>query len=242
MEQHTEVTIICFVKFISEEHQNQFLDGNLFMRDLQYFIDSEEEQGRADNQEGSFVLNEAQLEIGEEKVEGLIRTRITSDFATKMPILCLFTIEDTMFIENKDDSSEWVINFDDGVLEHMKKHFGENVLLIQAKPFIERAKLACREQSIDLIYHFVRYFDYSKDSMDRINFTKDIFNPKIAFAKSEYFQAQNEFRFAFPSEEIDKELEIPNFTLDIGDLRDITTNIHADELLRFKLKFDIAEL
>lgn len=240
-----DFSIMFFVKFIKPEHQEQFLDGELVIRDLNYYIGSEEDQekGMADKNEGSFILNRAVLQIGEEIIpeEDHGQVKISSHYINEMPVLCLFAIKRSMFKEKEVNEKEvkYQLQFENGVLEHMKEHFGEDVLLIGAAPFIERVKNVCTERKVQVIDKFVKYFDFSIDEEERIRLVKDIYNPEIAFVKDEFFESQNEYRFAFPSEKIDENREPKSFLLEIGDIREITKCFKADDLLNLELIFKI---
>lgn len=240
-----DFSIMFFVKFIKPKHQEQFLDGELVIRDLNYYIGSEKEQekGMADKNEGSFLLNRAVLQIGKEIIpeEDHGPVKISSHYINEMPVLCLFAIKRSMFKEKEVNEKEvkYQLQFENGVLEHMKEHFGEDVLLIGAAPFIERIKNSCSKKEISEKDGLVKYFDFSIDEKERYDLVKDIFNPNIAFVKDIFFEPQNEYRFALPSEKIDENREPKSFLLEIGDIRDIAYKFKADELKKLELVFNI---
>lgn len=240
-----DFSIMFFVKFIKTKYQEQFLDGELVIRDLDYFIGSEKEQekGMADKNEGAMVLNSAPIKIGDREIgsHGYEHLSISSDLVKQMPVLCLFAIKRSMFKEKEVNEKEvkYQLQFENGVLEHMKEHFGEDVLLIEAGPFIKRVKNVCLEKEFQVIDRLVKYFDFSVDEEERIRLIKNIFNPEIAFVKDDFFQSQNEYRFAFPSEKIDENREPKSFLLAIGNIRDIAKCFRADDLEIMELVFKI---
>lgn len=234
------------VKFVAKQYEDDFRNGKLYMKNLQYYIDEERRSGLkgiGDVNEGSLVLNEVQGLIKDAETGKLIaefdaeQTTLSSNNLLKSPVLCLYTIDSTIFkITNRTDTSmDLEMNITEEQLKLLTSVFGDNLLFIDGAEFKRRVKKACEQQGLELQHGKVKYKDYSINHVDRIEKMQNIFSTDMVFFKDKHFQYQNEYRFIIKNKIVDD-----HFCLDVGDLSDIITDaIDFKKLFNNEMAFEV---
>lgn len=234
------------VKFVAKKYEDDFRSGKLYMKNLQYYIDEERRSGLkgiGDVNEGSLVLNEVQGLIKDAETGKLIaefdaeKTTLSSNNLLKSPVLCLYTIDSTIFkITNRTDTSmDLEMNITEEQLKLLTSAFGDNLLFINGREFKRRVEKTCEEQGLELCHKKVEYEDYSINHVDRISKMQNIFSEDMVFFKDKHFQYQNEYRFIIKNKFVDD-----HFYLDVGDLSDVIIDeIDFKKLFNNKMVFEL---
>ncbi|MGG0176445.1 hypothetical protein [Gottfriedia acidiceleris] len=233
--------IISFFKFT--KHIDSLVQGNLYMNNLKCYIDMEKEsgvKGVGDLLEASQVYSNVDIrmynnETGELALSGMrgnINFRV--DGIEKTPVYCLFalTSDKLKIVEETEDSYITKMDFSADEIDKMVNEFGESVVLINAKQFIERVMNVFDEKGYGYKLDLVKYDDYSVNSSKRIeSYMKN--NNEIFFWKDKFFENQNEYRVVITNLETDEPI-----TVNIGDISDITEVYNAREVFNgFKIHF-----
>lgn len=204
---------LLFLKFSKNiQHLEKIQAGSLYMNNFQYYIDLEEQSGIAgmgDKTEASLIMHDLDVTISSFESEDIIQqftaesTIQRNKEAVKRPLFCLYTITIDMceIVEIKDDKVKCRVNFSKEQLASMKEEFGENVLIIEGMPFINRVNKSFAEKKYTYAYGFAKYMDYSildekrfKDHQER--------NERMFFYKDKKFAHQKEYRIVILNKEI----------------------------------------
>lgn len=225
--------IIAFFKF--SPFIDSLMEGNLYMNNLQYYIDREKEtgdRGLGDKLEASQVLTEIEFKMYDNKTGELaftgtsesINLRFNGD--EKKPVFCLFALT-SEHLSIKDEDNEFYITemaFSHEEVEKMINEFGDQLLIIDSKEFIERVEKAFNDNGYGYVGAKVNYDDYSINNTKRLDsYIKN--DHEIFFWKDKYFENQNEYRFVITSTDIDEPMVV-----NIGNISDICTPFSAREL------------
>ncbi|TQR21809.1 hypothetical protein [Psychrobacillus vulpis] len=218
--------------------------GNLYMNNLKFYIDQEKEsgiKGVGDKLEASRVYSDMTFkmfdsETGELVAEGLsggINFRLNRD--EKRPVYCMYAVDaEVLEIVREDEDFYYTkFNLPKEEVDNLVNDFGNQMLYINPKPFLERVVPAFEEK-----YSFkaakVNYDDYRINNSKRTNVYTDQESTEIYFWKDEFFKNQNEYRLVLTDVESDTPL-IEN----IGDISDISTEFKIDEFFSDKFELQI---
>ncbi|WP_062235742.1 hypothetical protein [Fictibacillus sp. FJAT-27399] len=237
-----EDSIIAFFKF--SPYIDSLIEGNLYMNNLQHYIDQEKktgDRGQGDKLEASQVFSEIEFKMYDQETGELAFTgtsesmNLRIDGDEKKPVFCIFalTSDNLSMVEETDEFYITEMNFNDEEVEKMINEFGDQLAIIDPKNFIERVEKAFSEKGYGYVMSKVNYDDYTVNNTKRLgSYRKN--NNEIFFWKDKYFENQNEYRFVITSIETDEPI-----TVNIGDISDITTKYSAKELFSGKLQIHL---
>lgn len=205
---------IMFLKFGNNpDRLEQIRKGSLYMNNLKFYIDREEETGEAgsgDRLEALNVINDVEISVYDSQTNELLVTapaenaNLRYDEALTKPVFCLYavTIDMLEIAEVKGDRIFCKLKFSNEELDNIKKEFGEYVLVIMMEPFIERIKSAFEKKQYVFRAKMVEYADYSVNDPERIEKhykgQSDLF-----FYKEKDFAHQKEYRIVILNKDIE---------------------------------------
>lgn len=229
-------TLYGFLKFVSPEFEKDFLDGNLYMKSLQYFIDEEATHGagRGDKYEASWIMKPLSIKIGDVTIEekDIKEVSIRSHEFSNAPVYCMFAIEEKHIQRDSETNLSKVV-IPKQELELIINEFGNNAFYVPAAEFLKRVENACDSQKIHVANGLVAYYDTSLNDAEYTNRVKDIFNVNVAYTKKIEFKHQNEYRFL----KLNQTITPDSYDyLKIGDLRDIATKVEFDHVNKDSIK------
>lgn len=237
--------ISFFLKFIKPEYEEDFIQGRLYMNTLKYFIDEEKKsgiRGVGDALEASAVFSDVKLRFIEPNTDTVVmegsakRINLYSDNRVQSPVFCLYAVDNDVLEFSESDreiiAKPKISKVD---LEKLVSDFGDNMIIVNPAPFVERVLAKCKELKIGCKMQKVKYYNFNTNYGDRIDKYEDLENPDICFIKDEYFKNQNEYRILLKDT-----YSSEAFILDIGDISDITTKFKITDFFsgNFELRFD----
>lgn len=219
---------LYLMKFQDLERLKEIQCGNIYMKNLEYFIkleEKEKEKFRADAGEDRIPLPPGKLKISDIDGDGEIELDVKKGFYSgghlKNPVFCLFSLDYRNII--KSGKAE-VMRFSSRQKIELKK-FGTHALLIDdANEFMNRISVALDSMKYGYRFGFVKYYKKGEeirrfadvaDNSEHIVFTNE-FEP---------FSIQQEYRIFVETEVED------HFRLYIGDISDITHIESIDKVL-----------
>lgn len=204
---------IMFLKFGNNpERLEQIREDSLYMNNLKFYIDKEEETGEAglgDRLEALNVINDVEISIYDNQTNELLVTAPAESASTRYdealtkPVFCLYavTIDMLEVTEVKENRIACKLTFSNEDLAIMKEEFGEYALVIMADPFTERIKSAFEEKQYKFRAKMVEYADYSINNSERMEKHykghSDLF-----FYKDKAFAHQKEYRIVILNKDI----------------------------------------
>ena len=209
---------IPLIKTQDEDKVDFLQKGILYCNKLSFYRNLEKECGDhivGDSFEAMLPIREAIIYFPEkqqcvEVKDTLIPTTWSDDYIFCMTGIKPYLIqENNMPVLNKDINS-----------------FGQKSLLIlNSKEFINRVKVAAKENGYSVQAMFVQYYDDSYDNLEMISSLIQG-TSNIAFWKRKKYSSQSEFRFLFHGNTDKDHLELP-----IGDISDISQKFDCDKLM-----------
>lgn len=201
---------LILIKFMPKEYISSFLDGNLYMNSLQYYIDLENKtgiSGKGDKLEGSIPICEKVISNSNVQIKKTVRY---SAGYQNVPVFCM------MYLEPNPDTLTYMITNKQQYKEMCS--FPKNCVVIHdVKEFNNRFESACGALEYECRHSLVHYMEENKDKDEKVK--KMILGDngyKSVFCKDNKFKLQQEYRFA-----IFENIKTP-YTLNIGDIRDIS--------------------
>ncbi|WCL64278.1 hypothetical protein PNF29_07125 [Bacillus subtilis] len=224
-----------FVKFTKEEYVNDILDGKLYMKNFQHFIDLEKKKkikGQGDKFEAAFVTRATDLrfvDLRTKKVIGVskeaeIIERYTA--ASKIPLFCFtyFRNEDFKILEETDEKITFTLNLNPDEKDVFIKDFGEKAIIFPGN-FLNIVFSSLKKQNIRSVAEPVQYCDFNYlDENRRKLFEKG--STDMFFWKDIFFKTQREIRIVLPEKRIEDSIII-NFE----GIRDQAIVLNTEELL-----------
>ncbi|PRA04838.1 MULTISPECIES: hypothetical protein [unclassified Paenibacillus] len=225
------------LKFGSKQNLESLQKGNLYMKNLKFFIELEGEKqkkGMGDASEGSLVMNDVKLTLKDPQSDEVIlefeakRTSLRNDAILNIPVFCAMHIgeEDLEQVgEEVDGSIATRILFTEQQKEEMVNEFGDYVLVIPVTLFMQRIQDNFNKEGYEYALGPIEYLDHSINQQFRF----DEFNtgdPKLLFHKDRAFEYQKEFRLAILNQAIE-DYFMPN----IGDMTEFTELVKSSDLL-----------
>lgn len=239
-----EKLVISLLKFT--DHIDSLVRGDLYMNNLQYYIDMEREsgiRGRGDKLEASQVYANVDIHVYD-NATGELALSGTSEIMNwildgheKTPVFCLFalTAQNLKIVGENETHYITEIDFPAEEVDKMISEFSEKVVMISPYKFINRVEKAFQEAGYGYKMDKVKYDDYSINSSMRIeSYMKN--DNEIFFWKDKFFENQNEYRIAITSLEADKAI-----TVNIGDISDITNVFNSRDLLSNRFQFHLSK-
>lgn len=232
-----EDTLIFIIKFGKLEHLELLREGKLYCKNLKYYNDLEMITGdrdRGDYLDGKLKINEIKSckfynyetkEFTEIDCKNIVATFEDID---KMPVFCLtgITLKELDSIETDGNNIiKGKINLGKKLGKIVSNDYWENALLItNGIEFVNRIKIACELNGISVRADKIQYSDININYTDKIqSITENAEN--VVFWKDNYYSYQHEWRFIFQNKRV-----IDDFTLDIGDISDITKICNKEEI------------
>lgn len=227
---------VFFVKFSDNiDHLKSLQQGNLYMNNLKYYVELEEETGIAgmgDKLEALNVINNVEVSFYLPGTDHLI-TQATAkqvnfryEDALYKPVYCLFAITAEMLTIHEENESEieLKINFTEDQKRKMTSEFGKHALIISPSHFSERIETSFNEKGYDFSGAYVDYIDNNVNQQRRM---EAFSNPdtRMFFFKDLGFKHQSEFRIVIYNK--DEENAIVE---NIGDLQDCSVLMKTEDL------------
>lgn len=237
---------VLFIKFQKRiQHLVSLQQGNLYMNNLKYFIELEEEKGTlgiGDKLETANVINNVELsfnELGTDKlVFNLQAKRVITryDDAMYKPVFCLFaiTIDMLEIVEELENEVRLKINFTDEQIDKMISEFGKYALVISPTNFKKKLEDSFNQKAFDYCDRYVEYYNININEQRRLESfaNQDV---SLFFYKRDELDYQKEFRIVI----LDKDEETA-IVEDIGSLEDCSILIETKNIknhglcIRFK--------
>lgn len=209
------------VKFVTPEYTSSLLEGELFFKRNEYFIELEEEENDrviGDRREGSWSrplnTNNKKYFVSIKDEEKMYHINITRGAVHKqyedlknVPICCftLLSLE-----EDFDKVSDNTFKIKDGVIEQFSKEFEDrNVFIFQLLEFMNCIKDYCEKNKIPMKANKVSYYDEfsEKHPLSEEEFRDNPIN--TLFHKRSSYSSQKEYRIILPGNyEEDQTLKI----------------------------------
>jgi hypothetical protein len=226
-----------FVKFTMPEFVESFLDGNLYMNTLDYFIELEKEtkvKGQGDRYEGAFVFGAQNIQIIDNDTNMVIATAKSgmyeerSKVVREIPIFCFtkFTAKDFKVLEEGENLVSIILDIGEENIEKFLENFGSKAILLPGD-IVEMMKNDADEQELDFIISPVTYHDYSVGIDSKRKKEYDNGSATIVTWKDSYFQYQREMRFAVFNKPSDKAIIVK-----IRNLREHANVLDAEFFLK----------
>ena len=234
-----ENKIAVLMKFGIEENLKSIQSGKLYCKRLGYYADLEKDIGdnsMGDKKEGKHYMTQCNFELRDpytHELKGVIENSkcyIEIGETTKMPVFCMFGLEENKMelIEENEEQSVYNLNPKEVFKDIIKEDYWNSALIItEPITFLSRIIRKCEEDNIDVAYRSVSYTDMEINYEDRERSVDEEF-ANVAFWKDNKFKGQCEFRIIF------KNIRVEDcFILDIGDISDITILLDNKKLLQF---------
>ena len=232
MKSNIENAFSILMKFGSEENLKKLQHGQLYMKNLRYYVNQEKNTGDqcvGDLYDGQMLVHDIKMKAFTVEGKQLIFSASAPNMALDLgyldkPIFCMFKFDYRNITSEKIEGNNLIAEyrFSDSQMRNIKD-FGEYVLVVKdANKFIERIKEALNREEYDLIHEEVKY--YGKNLVQHIRDVHE-FPYKIAFWKRDLYEYQQEYRFL-----VDTEVE-DHLSVNIGDISDITKIYKTEEVL-----------
>lgn len=220
------------MKFSSEENLQKLRSGQLYMKNLQYYVNFEkatEDQNIGDEFEGQVILENVNIRMYDYET-GAFFTQMDAQTTSmnlgylKCPVFCMFMFDYRNHTEEEltDDILRVRYQFTEEQLFKLPQ-FGSHVLIIKnGDEFMNRVKNGLLREGYGFTRDLVNYYDGN-----RIEHAREVAadEKRIAFWKRQKYAYQQEYRILIDAQ-VDDYLSV-----DIGDLRDITELVTTSNLL-----------
>lgn len=225
------IELPVFFKILNKKYLQGFLDGNLYMNNLKYFVDLERKTGQrgiGDIREGSLCnISKHQLFIqyeGGERKEieiGPPPGIVYDEEALEHPIFCMVG---KIFIQDKISDKEYSCSV--SLQRDLLKDFvgGQEddfcvVMIVNCFEFLERVEKALVKEGCSAKSGFIQYRNISMPNIKDGQWVLD-----NTFTKDVCFRNQSEYRI-----EIFKQCK-ELFVLPIGDIRDLAGVLTVNQI------------
>jgi hypothetical protein len=224
-----------YVKFLKQKYLDDLLNGIIYMKNFNYFIELEKrtkEKGQGDKLEVAHVVRSTQVKLIDPETGIVIATAPKGEIVQRypgmerMPLFCVthFHSSDFVITEIKNDAiiAKIEIPSEDRLL--IEKTFGETAVIL-TNEFTNKMIEASNTLDLGIVIGDVQYQDYRYFSPIR----KQQFEEKsinILFWKDDYFKYQREARFILTKKFVDD-----HYKLHIGDIRNKSIVTSTKELL-----------
>lgn len=223
------------VKFVNHQFLDDLLDGKIYMKNFDYFIQLEKEtkeKGVGDKLEIAHVVKSTNIKIINKKTKMVIATATSGELlerykdTEKIPVFCVAQIRGNDFVitEFKDGVITAKVDLPEEDRIMFEETFGDTAVIL-TNEFNGKFGQTLREKGLDLYLGDVQYQDYSYYSPQRQK-DFDERSPNFLFWKDDFFKNQREFRYIIPGLSVDD-----HYILEIGDIRDKSMVSSTHELL-----------
>ncbi|MGN9169482.1 hypothetical protein ACTNAS_15820 [Paenibacillus polymyxa] len=234
------------IKFGQKEHLESLQKGNLYLNNLDYFIQMEKrnnKKGRGDKSEASLILTDVALKFINHDSNELsftldsAKTSLRMDEVLAKPVFCMMWIgiEDFEVIKEDEDEVEAKLSFDAEQQKEMVSEFGDYALVIDAGRFMEALETTLNQMKLRFATGKVDYINYSTNKNEHL---LELMENDLAvyFKKDHSLSYQKEFRAVI----LNKDIEEP-LTINIGDMTSFSGILPSAPLLGggFGVKFNL---
>lgn len=228
------------IKFGSNENIRKLQNGQVYMKNMQYYIDLEkatDDENVGDMYEGQLMFGESTLVMTDEKTGDRIgefdcNVESLSFGYLKMPIYCMFLLDqrNISLLETEKDDETVRYKFSEKQKEELK-YFGDSALIIlNPTEFWSLIVEQLGIQGIAKQGDKVSYYSGKSST----HFKEVAGNPsRVAFWKRDKYAYQQEYRLLLKQEIEDAKI------LEIGDISHITQIVPTSDLLNGGVKLMI---
>lgn len=233
------------MKFGSEENLKKLQAGQLYMKNLKYYVDLEkttDDEDVGDKYDGQMVLQDIKINMYTVDTNKFI-AQFNAPTASmdlrylQCPVFCMFMFDYRNHVEEHLDGENLTVKYQ-FTEEQLKKmpNFGDSVLIIKnGDEFVNRVKKGLLDAGYGFTRDYVQYYAFNNvEHLKQVQ--KD--NSRIAFWKRNKYSYQQEYRFLV-HDFVDDYLSV-----DIGDISDITQLLRTEELLNtyLEITFKVKEV
>lgn len=220
------------MKFGSEENLKKLQAGQLYMKNLKYYVDLEkttDDEAVGDKYDGQMVLQDVKISMYTIDTHEFIAQFDASSTSMNLgylecPVFCMFMFDYRNHVEEQLNGDTLTVKyqFTEEQLEKMP-NFGDSVLIIKnGDEFVSRVGKGLLDAGYGFTRDHVQYSGFNNiEHLKQVQ--KD--NSRIAFWKRDKYAYQQEYRFLV-HDFVDDSLSV-----NIGDISDITDLLKIDELL-----------
>lgn len=241
-EKKIEDDVFILMKFGSEENLRKLQAGQLYMKNLKYYVDLEKttaDEDIGDIYDGQMVLKDVNIKMYTVDTHEFITQFYVPQASMSLgflnyPVFCMFMVDYRNHVDEHLDGDNLTVSyqFTKEQLERMP-NFGDAVLVVKNRDeFIKRVKDGLLKAGYRFSDSRVQYYGFNN-----IEHVKQVLenNERIAFWKRDKYSYQQEYRF-FIHSYVDDHLSV-----DIGDISDITEIFKTEELLNmyFEAQFKV---
>lgn len=225
------------MKFGAEENLKKLRAGQLYMKNLKYYVDLEkttDDKDVGDKYDGQMVLQDVKISMYTVDTHEFIAQLDTPSASMnlgylKCPVFCMFMFDYRNHVDEHLNGDNLTIKyqFTKEQLEKMP-NFGDSVLIIKnGNEFVRRVKEGLLKAGYGFTRDFVQYYGFNN-----IEHLKQVQknNSRIAFWKRDKYSYQQEYRFLI-HDFVDDYLSV-----EIGDISDISALLKTKELLNTYIK------
>ncbi|WP_018391823.1 hypothetical protein [Bacillus sp. 37MA] len=228
------------IKFVEPQYEEDFLNGNIYMKKSSYFVDLENkglDKGIGDKYEGAYLrkLDPKMKNVimvgpnGEMLKIDMDKSYLAESygFSKHIPLSCFVMLSADDFIFNNQGEG----TLKEEVFKELSKDFNgrKAIIISKVNEFLKQIETELDATGQSIHFGAVQYFnEYDPNPLDKAVYEEE---PIMAFMyKRDYFKYQREFRLVLGAP-IDAESK----TLSIGDIRDNTESIDFNDLRKITL-------
>ncbi len=225
----------CFMlmKFGSAENLKKLQSGQLYMKNLKYYVDLETKTTNnyiGDKYDGHFVIQNADISLYTIDTHELIAKFNNAKFSMEFgfleyPVFCMFKLDHRNYVSEYFNGYNFTVTskFTEEQISKMA-NFGDSVLIIKdSGEFIKRINNGLTDAGYKFVSDDVQYY-----GLNNSEYFEQVKNNDLttAFWKNEKYSYQQEYRLLVLNC-VDDYLSI-----DIGDISDITVLLETEKLLK----------
>lgn len=238
-------SLSMLMKFGSEKNLKKLQAGQLYMKNLKYYVDLEkttDDEDVGDKYDGQMMLQDVKISMYTVDTHEFIAQFDAPLSSMNLgylgcPVLCMFMFDYRNHVEEYLEGENLTVKYQ-FTEEQLKKlpNFGDSVLIIKNRDeFANRVKKGLLDAGYGFTMDHVQY--YAFNNMEHLKQVQGD-NSRIAFWKREKYSYQQEYRFLI-HDFVDDYLSV-----EIGDISDITELLKTEELLNtyLEITFKIKEI
>lgn len=233
------------MKFGSEKNLRKLQAGQLYMKNLKYYVDLEkttDDEDVGDKYDGQMMLQDVKITMYTVDTHEFIAQFDAPSASMNLgylgcPVLCMFMFDYRNHVEERLEGENFIVKYQ-FTEEQLKKmpNFGDSVLIIKnGDEFVNRVKKGLLNAGYGFTRDHVQYYGFNNvEHFKQVQ--KD--NSRIAFWKREKYLYQQEYRFLV-YDFVDDYLLV-----DIGDISDITDIVKTEKLLNLytEIQFKVKQI
>lgn len=183
---------------------DSFLKGDVYMNTLKEYINLERKtgvKGQGDKLEASHVYSDVHFKMYKSGTDELVLSGEAEQliFRRKIdeetPVYCMFAIhgENLKIVDEDSEYYHTEFSLSNDEIEKIIKDFGEDLVLVNPKYFMQRLESKLKELKYRFRANFVKYDDYGFNYTNRLSIYKQN-NHDVFFLKDKTFKHQYEYR------------------------------------------------